>query len=181
MKRSLLMALLAAAIAFGCTIVGPPGSQHPWFAPAEPVKSEADRMLEFYGRVATLKGQELAREFDAARKAFEAEHNEGNRVRLAILLSLPSASFRDDGAALGLLQPWLRDKRNESSALRPVALMIHGYLIEVRRSDEQLQTQNVRLRDEQRRAEALQQKLEALLEMEMKMIQREQSAQPRKR
>ena len=35
--------------------------------------------------------------------------------------------------------------------------------------------------DEQRRAEALQQKLEALLQMEMKMIEREQAAQPKKR
>jgi hypothetical protein len=50
--------------------------------------------------------------------------------------------------------------------------------LELRRVDDALLTQSAKLRDEQRRAEALQQKLEALLEMEMKMMEREQSAQP---
>lgn len=181
MRRPALIALLATALVAGCTAGGSARSDRPWFTAVDPIRSEADRLLEYYTKIVKLRGQELAREYDASRKAYEKEQSETNRMQLAMLLSLPNASFRDDGAALSLIQPWLRDKRNESSALRPMAMMIHGYLVELRRNDEQLQAQNARLRDEQRRAEALQQKLEALLEMEMKMIEREQSAQPRKR
>jgi hypothetical protein len=103
------------------------------------------------------------------------------RVRLALLLSLPGTTFRDDAAALALLQGWVKDKRNENSSLRPLASIILSHLQELRRVDDALQSQSSRLRDEQRRADALQQKLEALLEMEMRMIEREQAIQPRKR
>ena len=53
-------------------------------------------------------------------------------------------------------------------------------LLELRRADEALQQQSARLKEEQRRAEALQQKLEAILDMEMKMIEREQNLPKKK-
>ena len=145
------------------------------------MRSDSDRLMDYYGQATQLKPQELGREHDKARREFEQGPSDYRRVRLALLLSLPGTTFRDDAAALALLQGWTRDKRNENSSLRPLAGMIVSHLQELRRSDEALQAQTTRLRDEQRRAEALQQKLEALLEMEMKMIEREQAAQPRKR
>lgn len=199
MRHAALVTLLATALAAGCTAGGPNRSERPWFSAFEPVKSESDNLLEYYAKVVRLKGQELAREYDAVHKAYEKEQIDTQRIQLAMLLSLPNSGFRDDAAALALIQPLLRDTRNELSALRPMATLIYVYLIELRRideqmqsqnarlrdeqrrTDEQLQSQNAKLRDEQRRAEALQQKLEALLEMEMKMIEREQSAQKRKR
>ena len=52
--------------------------------------------------------------------------------------------------------------------------------IELRRNDEALQQQTAKLKEEQRRAEALQQKLDAILDMEMKMIEREQNLPKKK-
>jgi hypothetical protein len=75
----------------------------------------------------------------------------------------------------------LNDKRYENSVLRPLAVMLHLQLTELKRLDEALQQQTAKAREEQRRADALQQKLEAILEMEMKMIEREQAAPPPKR
>jgi hypothetical protein len=104
-----------------------------------------------------------------------------NRVRLAMLLSLPGTGIRDDQAALNLVQPWLNDKRYGNSVLRPLALMLHTQLSELKQLDEALQQQTAKAREEQRRADALQQKLEAILDLEMKMIEREQTAPPPKR
>ena len=50
----------------------------------------------------------------------------------------------------------------------------------LRRTDEALQQQSARLKEEQRRVEALQLKLEAILDMEMKMIEREQNLPKKK-
>ena len=51
---------------------------------------------------------------------------------------------------------------------------------ELRRSDEALQQQTGKLKEEQRRTEALQQKLDAILDMEMKMIEREKNLPKKK-
>lgn len=141
---------------------------------------DVDAVLKYYHRVLTLKGAELGREYERARQNFEHAPSEAHRLRLAILLSLPGAAFRDDSAAIGLLQPLVKEGLEEST-LKPLAQLMQNYILELRRTEDALQAQSAKLRDEQRRAEALQQKLEALLQMEMKMIEREQAAQPRKR
>lgn len=173
--------LLLIAILFGCETMDSPRTSRPWLAAVNPARSENDRLLDYYRRVTQLKPPDISREYENVKKAFEKQPGDSRRIQLSMLLSLPGTTFRDDTAALALLQSWTRDKRNDDSALRPLAAMMQSYLQDLRRTDDALQTQNSKLRDEQRRAEALQQKLEALLEMEMKMIEREQAAQPKKR
>lgn len=173
---SLLVLLIVLS---GCATDGTGGRI--WLPGAESEPADVERMLEYYERVARLKESELAKEYESARNDFEKQQTESNRMQLAILLSLPQAGFRDDTSALGLVQAWTRDRSLAESRLRPLALLLQNHLAESLRVTEALQTQSVRLRDEQRKAEAFQQKLEALLEMEMKMIEREQAAQPRRR
>ncbi|HKB83492.1 MAG TPA: hypothetical protein VKD04_09840 [Burkholderiales bacterium] len=146
----------------------------------EPVPSDPDRIARFYDRLLTMRGSELAGELETIRISFENDKSELNRLQLALLLSLPGTGFRDDNAALLLLNPLLKDKGREDSTLRPLALWLHSELVELRRSDEALQQQSAKLKDEQRRSEALQQKLEAILDMEMKMIEREQNLPKKK-
>ena len=92
----------------------------------------------------------------------------------------------------------MKDRGPENSTLRPLAILLHMELLELRRADDALQLQAVKLKeelrrsdealqqhaaklkDEQRRTEALQQKLDAILDMEMKMIEREQSLPKKK-
>jgi hypothetical protein len=179
--RCLIAPAMCAALFAACAVTQPTRDPAPLLPPPQVKASDADRLLKYYHRVLSLKGGELAREYERARQAFEREGSDVNRIQLAMLLSLPSAGFRDDSAAIGLLQPVLKEQRGEESSLRPLALLMQSYILEVRRAEDALQTQTSKLRDEQRRGEALQQKLEALLEMEMKMIEREQSAQPKPR
>lgn len=172
-----------ATLVGGCVATTDPGTRRdPWYqAVVEPMQDDNTRALRFCEDALKLKGPELTRTLDSTRQDFEKDKSELNRVRLALLLSLPGSAFRDDQAALNLVQPFLNDKRYESSVLRPLAVMLHAQLSELKRLDEALQQQTTRAKEEQRRADALQQKLEAILDMEMKMLEREQAAPPPKR
>lgn len=182
--RSIMAVAVFATLLGGCPAVTDQNARRDpsWYrVVVEPLHSNTDRALKFYDQVSRLKDAELARELDTARRTFEADKSELNRIQLAMLLSLPGSGFRDDGAAIVLLQAFVHDKSLEDSSLRPLALLLHTDLTELKRLDEALQQQTLKSRDEQRRAEALQQKLEAILEMEMKMIQREQAVSPKKK
>ena len=146
----------------------------------EPMESDPDRITRFYDRLLKMKANELVGELEMMRGSFDKDKSELNRLQLALLLSLPGASFRDDNAAIALLHPFTRDKGQEGSTLRPLAIWLHSELLELRRTEETLQQQAAKLKDEQRRAEALQQKLEAILDMEMKIIEREQNLPKKK-
>lgn len=174
------IALIGLAVA-GCAPASTTTrSETIWYYNMDPARSDAERVARFYERLLTLKGGELASELERRRAEFDREKSELNRLQLALLLSLPAAPFRDDNAAQALLVPFVRDKAQEGSSLRPLALWLHAQLVELRRADESLQQQTVRLKEEQRRADALQQKLDALLNMEKKMIEREQLAPKKK-
>lgn len=148
----------------------------PWYQTlAESRQSDAERSLLFYERLRTMKAGELSRELETSRQAFENDKSDLNRLQLALLLSFPGTSFRDDSIAIALLNPVVKDKTAGTSTLRPLATLLQTELMELRRADEASQQQAGKLKDEQRRGEALQQKLDAILDMEMKMIEREQN------
>ncbi|HEX4984514.1 MAG TPA: hypothetical protein VFV71_00450 [Burkholderiales bacterium] len=180
----MLLALAAAACVPGTQMRTGPA---PVRGTVLPVESDAERFASYCDRVLPMKGAELSAELDRARTAFDADKSELNRLQLALVLSLPGTPWRDDAAAVALLSPLVRDGAREGSGLRPLAMWLQAHLVESHRTEEALQLQNARLKDEQRRAEvlqqkadALQQKLEALLDMEMKMIEREQTLPKKK-
>ena len=175
--------VVLAALLAGCVATTEPNTRSdPWYqAVVEPMQGNDTRALRFYENVLKLKGAELSRELNTTRQEFDKDQSELNRVRLALLLSLPGTGYRDDQAALNLVQPFVNDKSYENSVLRPLALMLHTQLSEIKRLDETAQQQTAKAKEEQRRADALQQKLEAILDMEMKMIEREQTTPPKRR
>ena len=175
--------LVLAALLAGCPATTRQNTRDErWYeAVVEPLQSDTARALGFYDRIIRLKGPDLARELDAARQSYEREKSDLNRVQLAMILSLPGSGFRDEHAAGQLLQPFLRDKTLEASPLRPVALLLNTQVSEIRKLDEALQQQGSKAKEEQRRAEGLQQKLDALLEMEKKLIEREQAIPTKKK
>lgn len=177
MPPSWIGILALTALLAGCpAVTGQNTRNERWYdTVVEPSPGEPERALRFYARIINLKGAELAQELGSARRDFETEKSGLNRIRLAMLLSLPDATFREDHAASHLLQPLLRDRQLEDSPLRPLALLLNGHLAETRKLEEALQQQTTKTKEEQRKSEALQQKLEAILEMEMKMLEREQT------
>ena len=113
--------------------------------------TSSDGLLRYFAYVRKLQGAELAKEHDAARQLYSAARTNFNRVRYAILLSIPGASFSDDASALDALDPLLK---NQNSVLYGVAFMLNGVI------------------QEQRRAQGLQQKLDALKSLEKDLLER---------
>lgn len=114
--------------------------------------SEAAKALAYYAQVRQLPGPELAREHEAVRRALAKTRSDANRVRYALLLTLPGAPATEEPRVQELLEPVAR---NSDSALRGLALMMMAFLQEQRR----LETS----------AQGLQQKLDALMTLERNM------------
>lgn len=155
--RGLLLLMMVLALA-GCTALRTTEPAEP-AAPVEEVRgdaAEAGRVLAYYARVRQLPAAELAREHEAARRALARTRSDGNRVRYALLLTLPGTAAGEDARALELLEPVAR---NTDSALRGLALLVSAMLQEQRR----LETH----------AQGVQHKLDALLTLERSMTGRD--------
>jgi hypothetical protein len=183
MPPSWLPILALATLLSGCPAVTEHNARSErWYdSVVEPLQSDNERALRFYDHIIHLKGPDLSHELGIAKREFEKEKSGLNRIQLAMILSLPGAQFRDDRAAAALLQPFFKDKDLEESPLRPLALLLDGQLTEIRKLDDAILQQTAKTKEEQRKSEALQQKLEALLEMEMKMLEREQTIPTKKK
>ncbi len=117
---------------------------------------ELSKALAYYARARKLAGPELAREQESARRALAKSRTDGNRVRYALVLSMPGAAPQDEGRVLELLEPV---SRNSESELQGLALLMTAFLQEQRRLDANAQN--------------LQQKLDALLTLERSMTGRD--------
>ncbi len=191
--RTIVTALIAGFLVAGCThkITGVPATI-PKKVVIETVETDADRLLDYYSYMSELQGDPLLREYNRVQRLFEEEPNDRNRMQLIMLMSSQSATFRDTNAAKVLLEIWMGDQYNNYSKLRPLAQLFDNYLTEVRRLDdaiarqasmlsktsERAARQKKALGAEKERTAALQNKLDALLEMEMNLIEREQITTP---
>ncbi len=172
----------------------------------EPEESDADRLLDYYSYITELRGDPLLREYERTQRLFAEEPGERNRMQLVMLLSSHSAPFRNTNAAKDLLQIWLADESSTHSTLRPLAELFDDYLTEVDRLHVAIsrqtgmlsktseraarQAQKIdaekqwsaalqkKIKIEKARTAAFQKKLDALLEMEMNLIEREQITNP---
>lgn len=172
----------------------------------EAEETDANRLLDYYSTVSNLQGDPLLREYQRAQRVFTDEPNDHNRMQLVILLSSRNAPFRDTNAAKILLQTWLDDESNADPKLQPLAELFDDYLTEVNRLDDTIAHQTGMLGKsseriarqaqsldaekiwsaklqkkydiEKARTAALQKKLDALLEVEMNLIEREQITNP---
>ena len=180
-----LAMLVTIAVALpGCAVFRSieTGKTEPWVKPgmSQPA-NDLESLLLYFAHIKELPAAELGNEHDNARLAFTEKQSDFNRVRLAMLLSLPNTEFYDNPGASDLLDPMLR---NEDSILRGLALLISVDLQERRRLDGRVQSlqQNVKSLQQnvqglQQNMQGLQQKLDALKSLEKSMTEREQSLQ----
>ncbi len=181
------MALLLCGLLFGgCSSVKSPyTSAHQ--STGQP--NNVDGYLAYYRYTSILSTEELKKEYAMVTQAYAKTKNDNSRLQLALLLSLPNTSFRDDSRALGLLKEFLANKANDSSQLKDFALLLSSSVAEHKRQEEKLKTEQSRneeleqklevlkdkLKTEQSHGEELEQKLEALKGIEKSIIERQQS------
>lgn len=161
---------------FGCAVFKAPEAEPP-AAPAEPEMPaepevpvpppavepvrpiapvhESERLLDYFRQVRKLGGVELGREHETVRVAYLRTRSDFDRVRLAMVLSLPETALNDETRALELLEPMVK---NQSSPLHGLASLLHTFVQEQRRLEKSVQ--------------GMQQKLDALKVMERNLIER---------
>lgn len=156
MSRRATLGVLACLALAGCA-----GTPPAWLASGE--AREITGLLEQFDNLAGAGAEEQRRELAAAQAAFERSPSELNRLRLALVLSLPHVPQRDDARIIALLDepaagpPTLR--REVAVLVQRMAAERLRLLREEQRRGERLEAA---LREEQKKTEELQKKLGAL-------------------
>jgi hypothetical protein len=121
-------------------------------------------LIAYARKVAALPADEQLREVNASSQSLSKDRGVGayGRVRLALLLSLPGTGFTDDAKAAGLLEPIASA---DSAASAPGPMQQFAGLLYTQISE--------RLR-EQRRSTQFKEQLDALKDVERKIIERDQ-------
>jgi hypothetical protein len=136
-------------------------------APAPAVDADESRqvveLLGYYQRVAGLGLEDQKRELATATQAFNRERSNANRVRLALLYSIPGSAMQDDARATQLLEPIAAG----SGPVRQFAGLVHAQVIDRHKT--------------QKRADQLKDQVEQLRAIEKQLIERgSQTPPPRK-
>jgi hypothetical protein len=131
-------------------------------AAAPPVNEEEQQALALLAdlqRYAVEPGDDLRRELAAANAALTRTRSDANRIRAAMLLTLPSAGPPDDARAVSLLEP-IVSRPGNASPLKQIAAVLYAQILERTRT----------VREEQRKTAAAQEKLDALRAVERSLL-----------
>lgn len=129
-------------------------------APRNSVPADSGAGLLRYGAwLRSARAEELEQEYAGATAALEAEATAANRLRLALLLSLPGVPFQDYARAREFFDQIIDEPEAEARPYRDVARFARAML------DERKRIENL-LAEERRQRQALEQKLEQLKAIE---------------
>lgn len=141
--------------------------------------SGSDELLQQIAAVRSKSAGQLKQEFDDAKRDFGANGGDSARLRLVALYLMPGTPFRNEAQAAQLLEPYSRADGRARAEFRGVAQLLLNQLEQARRQDVVSQAHMLKLKDEQKRTEELQRKLDALKDVERAMIQKDQGAKPK--
>ncbi|MBA3507446.1 MAG: hypothetical protein H0T80_16925, partial [Betaproteobacteria bacterium] len=116
-------------------------------------------LLSDLQRFGGMGSEEVRRELGNASQALARQRTDGNRVRLAVLYTLIRSNPQDDQRALQLLENVAKSNPG-TPAVKQLAFILQAQISERLRA----------VRDEQQKADAALQKLEALRQMERSLI-----------
>ena len=122
-------------------------------------EQQALALLVDLQRYAVEAGEDLRRELAAANLALTRTRSDANRIRVAMLLTLPAAGPPDDARALSLLEP-IVGRSGNASPMKQIASLLHAQITERGRS----------VREEQRKTAVAQEKLDALRAVERSLL-----------
>jgi hypothetical protein len=176
-------AALCAALAACAPIEAPEAKTDPVAARAHAPARASESIGVYLGEVRNMSEPALTREIARQRHLLSKDGSDLSRTRLALALSLSLQA--DDAEIIALVEPVAR-KENAAADLQGMASFLHAMASERRRLKESAAAANAKLRDErkaveaqkqradtmQERAAQLQQKLDALTELEKSLSDR---------
>ena len=136
----------------------------------EPIRLPEDQdqalaLLLELARLSNGNAEDARKEMAAAQAAFNRDRSANNRIRLALVSSLAANAAPDDTRLQGLLEPLVGKVGGlaASHPIRPVAEMLLA----------QINERNRQVREQAKKVEELQQKLDALKAIEKQMLDRD--------
>lgn len=139
------------------------------------VYTAVDDVLRYYASLKRRPIADLKAELDNARKEFANSGNEASRMKLALLYLYPGSPVRSEEKGLQLLEPYTKSDVNPQSPYRGIVMLVLNSLEESKKSDTNVQALTTKAAEEKKRADDLQRKLDALMDVERTMIQKDQS------
>jgi len=124
-----------------------------------PDEQQMNALLADLHRYGSMPGEDARRELASMTQTFAKQRNDVNRVRLAVLYTVTRSSPQDDLRALQLLENVSKSGPG-NAAVKQLAVVLHVQVSERVRA----------VRDEQQKADAAIQKLEALRAMERSLL-----------
>ncbi len=136
-----------------------------------------DELLIYAKRFGELSADNQKKEFAAVMQALSRNKKDTfNRLKAALIYSLPNSRLRDNTRALPLLAELQREKPLEED-VNALLYILKDYVDERQRLEDSNNKLAQKLKEEQRRADELQQKLDALKNIDKTMIERGQGSQ----
>jgi hypothetical protein len=182
-------ALLVVTVLAGCPQPGPRPAPVETREPKEQARAaeaeppfvrqavgDADRLMDYYAFLSTLSAEQLVQEHERTLRFYRQQYSDFTLMQLVLQRIMPQAPFRDSAQAQEMLSSFLKEPRMQSSDLRPVALLLSTMLTEQQQKDAEVQAQAQKVKEETRRYEEVKQKLDALVDAERKMLQRNKPA-----
>jgi hypothetical protein len=143
--------------------------------PPQPHTIESSQVGELMRDYEDLRAQpttELAQEYKKAAQDFAQTGSDSSRMRVAMLLALPDTSFHDTSAAINLLNTWPIDENSPHLSLRGLAHFLSVMLMQQRRSINTINDLAQELKEKQKHAEILQDKIDSIKDMEKNLLNR---------
>jgi len=163
-----LPVLFVCLVLAGCA-AEPPVQRQPRFDDAGPVPA-----LNYYHMLSRMTPHELSRE----RMVLAAlPTNPNTHMRTAMLLGHPRGP-QDLGKAIALLENMMKSTDPVSISLQPLARMLADNYIERQKIEWQIDRQGLQLKEQQRKVAELQEKIDALAEIERNLPARSRSGRP---
>lgn len=123
--------------------------------------AEVSALLAYYQDLLAMPAEELKREYQGIGQSFARDRSELGRLRLALLMCVPGAAWRDDARLLALLDGAASRNVPPESPRRQFIVLLQKLVAERQR--------------EQKRADELQQKLDSMLTIERSLRGRQPS------
>jgi hypothetical protein len=172
-RRPYFLILLASTLMLSsCAAMNHTGGPLPGFEPS-PGIAQVDGLLKYYEDVRKLSPAEAAKRYERASQAFVHNKSPYARLQLVMLLSLPNTGFHDDEAALGLLREGEKEQKASSPELHRFSMLLAAMLTTQKQLGASVEEASAKLKEEQNRADDLQNKLNAIKTMEKNLIQRD--------
>ncbi len=170
-------ALMVVSILGSCTnaAIHPSATTDVASCPPQPgITLTLNRAVLYYTCIGSLSQPDLATEYNATKESYTKTGSDSDRVKLAMLLSLPNTSFQSIAEALKLLQDPPANPASPPPALHNLARMLNVLLTEQQRESDTSNDLAKALAAEKAHSEFLQGKIDAVKNLEINMIHRDQ-------